>query len=64
MVSNYMYDTFTYGGYSVNVEHPDSWEKITITPIRTKLNRTIRPPLFEPGTMEMVMKHTGKYPYL
>ncbi|KAB2948082.1 MAG: hypothetical protein F9K14_02190 [Candidatus Methanoperedens sp.] len=49
MVSNYMYDTFTYGGYSVNVEHPDSWEKITITPIRTKLNRTIRPPLFEPG---------------
>ncbi|MCX9077943.1 MAG: hypothetical protein OIN84_08200, partial [Candidatus Methanoperedens sp.] len=31
MVSNYMYDTFTYGGYSVNVEHPDSWEKITIT---------------------------------
>ncbi|KAB2945528.1 hypothetical protein [Candidatus Methanoperedens sp. BLZ2] len=49
MVSNYMYDTFTYGKYSVNVEPPDSWEKITITPIRTKLNRTIRPPLFEPG---------------
>ena len=37
MGSNYMYDTFTYGGYSVNVEPPDSWEKITITPIRTKL---------------------------
>jgi len=33
----------------VNVEHPESWETITMTPIRMKLNRTIRPPLFEPG---------------
>ncbi|MFZ3382802.1 MAG: hypothetical protein WA144_02635, partial [Candidatus Methanoperedens sp.] len=47
--SNYKYDTFTYSGYSVNVEPPDSWETITMTPIRMKLNRTIRPPLFEPG---------------
>ena len=49
MESNYNYDTFTYSGYSVNVDSPDSWEKITLTPIRMKLNRTIRPPLFEPG---------------
>ena len=49
MESNFNYDTFTYSGYSVNVDSPDSWEKITLTPIRMKLNRTIRPPLFEPG---------------
>ncbi|MCX9027484.1 MAG: hypothetical protein OIN86_04825, partial [Candidatus Methanoperedens sp.] len=42
MESNYNYDTFTYSGYSVNVDSPDSWEKITLTPIRMKLNRTIR----------------------
>ncbi|HMB46541.1 MAG TPA: hypothetical protein VKL21_12050, partial [Candidatus Methanoperedens sp.] len=49
MESNYMYDTFTYSGYSVNVEPTYSWKEMTITPIRMKLNRTINPPLFEPG---------------
>ena len=49
MESNYMYDTFTYSGYSVNVEPTYSWKTMTITPIRMKLNRTIHPPLFEPG---------------
>jgi len=47
--SNYMYDTFTYSGYSVNVEPTYSWKAMTITPIRMKLNRTMNPPLFEPG---------------
>lgn len=49
LASNYLYDVFTYGGYSVNVDPPGAWETITLTPIRMKLNRTIRPPLFEPG---------------
>src|SRR3990172_8953505 len=49
MESNYMYDVFTYGGYSVNVEPPDSWETVTLRPIKTRVNRTIRPPMFEPG---------------
>lgn len=47
--TNYMYDAFTYGGYSINVESPVSWETITLKPIKMKLERTIRPPLFEPG---------------
>jgi hypothetical protein len=49
MESNYMYDAFIYGGYSVNVEPPASRDTITLTPIRMKLNRTLLPPLFEPG---------------
>jgi len=49
METNYNNDAFVYGGYSVNVDPPGSWDTITFTPIKTKLNRTIRPPLMEPG---------------
>jgi len=49
METNYKNDTFVYGGYSVNVDPPESWDSITFTPIKMKLNRTIRPPLMEPG---------------
>jgi hypothetical protein len=49
METNYNNDTFVYGGYSVNVDPPGSWDTITFTPIKMKLNRTIRPPLMEPG---------------
>jgi hypothetical protein len=49
MSTNYNNDAFVYGGYSVNVDPPGSWVSITFTPIKMKLNRTIRPPLMEPG---------------
>ena len=49
LTTNYNNDAFVYGGYSVNVDPPGSWDTITYTPIRMKLNRTIRPPLMEPG---------------
>ncbi len=47
--SNFMYDTFTYRGFSVNADPPSSWEKITITPLKMKLNRTIKAPVLSPG---------------
>ncbi|NJD76285.1 MAG: hypothetical protein FIB08_04210 [Candidatus Methanoperedens sp.] len=47
--SNYEYDTFTYRGFSVNADPPGSWEKITIRPVKMKLNRTITPPVLAPG---------------
>jgi hypothetical protein len=49
METNYNNDAFVYGGYSVNVDPPGYWDTITFTPIKMKLNRTIRPPLMEPG---------------
>jgi hypothetical protein len=49
MATNYNNDAFVYGGYSVNVDPPGSWETITFKPVKMKLNRTIRPPLMEPG---------------
>lgn len=50
MATNYNNDAFVYGGYSVNVEPPGSWDTITFKPVRMKLNRTITPPLMEPGS--------------
>jgi hypothetical protein len=49
METNYKYDRFVYAGYSVNVDPPASWDTITFRPIKMELNRTIRPPLMEPG---------------
>ncbi|MFA4957727.1 MAG: hypothetical protein WC556_12230 [Candidatus Methanoperedens sp.] len=49
MATNYNNDAFVYGGYSVNVDPPGSWDTITFKPVKMKLNRTIRPPLMEPG---------------
>ena len=49
MATNYNNDAFVYGGYSVNVDPPGYWDTIKFMPIKMKLNRTIRPPLLEPG---------------
>ncbi|MDD5617129.1 MAG: hypothetical protein PHH85_13120 [Candidatus Methanoperedens sp.] len=47
--SNYRFDTFAIQGYSVNAEPLDSWDVIEIQTIRMKLNRTLIPPVMQPG---------------
>ncbi|HIH43982.1 MAG TPA: hypothetical protein HA257_02515 [Candidatus Methanoperedenaceae archaeon] len=47
--SNYMYDSFVYKGYTVNVKPPGHWSDFKLHRVRTKLNRPLEPPVLAPG---------------
>lgn len=47
--ANYMYDTFAYNGFSVNVEPLDSWKIIKIEPVTMGLGGRLSPPVLPPG---------------
>src|SRR3990170_1404006 len=47
--SNYMYDTFVNNGFAVNIDDLENRDGITIESISMDLERSIEPPLFNPG---------------
>ena len=47
--SNYMYDSYQYGGYAVNVEPISNWNKTDIIPINMALDRDLETPLLAPN---------------
>ncbi|HUV82353.1 MAG TPA: hypothetical protein VMW53_04665, partial [archaeon] len=46
--ANYMYDSYQYGGYGVNVEPLRDWRDIEIDPIYMALDRELETPLLKP----------------